>query len=232
MTQAKLAIIGDGKMGLAVRGLAVAAGFDVVAFLGEADVSSIGPTPTQLAGADVAIEFTMPTAAPANIVACARAGVPVVCGTTGWADQRSRVEDAVREAGGALFASPNFSVGVHLYSRIVAFAAAELAAIAERFDVHMVETHHVAKKDAPSGTARLLADRLQQVLGREVPITSIRTADVPGTHELVLHGPFEQIRLTHEARDRQLFAAGALTAARWVVGKKGIFTMDDLLETR
>ena len=232
MTRLRLAIVGDGKMGRAVRDLAGAAGFDVVAILGEHDVSSTGPTAAQLAGTQVAIEFTVPLAAAANVLACVKAGVPVVCGTTGWDADRVRVEASVRAAGGALFWSPNFSVGVHLFVRLVERAAAELAVVPGLFDMRIVETHHAAKRDAPSGTARLLADKAKHALARDVPITSVRTGDVPGTHDVVLDAPFEQIRLTHEARDRRVFAAGALTAARWVAGRTGIFTMDDLLETR
>ena len=140
MTRLRLAIVGDGKMGRAVRDLAGAAGFDVVAFLGEQDVSSTGPTSAQLAGAQVAIEFTVPLAAAANVLACVKAGVPVVCGTTGWDADRARVEASVRAAGGAMFWSPNFSVGVHLFVRMVERAAAELAVVPGLFDMRIVET--------------------------------------------------------------------------------------------
>jgi 4-hydroxy-tetrahydrodipicolinate reductase len=201
----------------------------VVAFLGEGDVAAGGPSAAQLAGAQVAIEFTVPAAAAANVVACARAGVAVVCGTTGWDARRAATDAAVRAANGALLWSPNFSVGVHLFARIVARAAAEFGAVLPAFDAHLVETHHAQKQDAPSGTARMLADRAAAPLGRAVPITSVRTGHVPGTHELLFDAAFEQVRLTHEARDRRVFAAGALAAARWIVGRRGIFTMDDFL---
>lgn len=227
----RLAIVGDGKMGRAVRDLAPAAGFDVVAFIGESDPAGGALTARHLAQADVAVEFSVPSAAPANVVACARAGVPVVCGTTGWDAQRAAVEGAVRAANGALLWSPNFSIGVHIFGRIVARAAAEFAAAGEAFDSHIVDVHHAQKKDAPSGTARMLADRAAAALGRSVPVTSIRTGHVPGTHELVFDGQFEQVRLTHEARDRRVFATGALAAARWIVGRSGIFTLDDFLGT-
>lgn len=232
MSAIRLAVIGDGKMGRAVRDLAGEAGVDVVAFLGEADVAAGGLRADQLRGAAVAIEFTVPGAAPANAVACARAGVAVVSGTTGWDAARAATEAAVREAKGAMLWSPNFSVGVHLFARIVGRAAAELGAVAPMFDAHVVETHHAAKRDAPSGTARMLAARAAEGLGAPPPITSVRTGHVPGTHQLIFDAAFEQIRLTHEARDRRVFAAGALAAARWLVGRRGIFTMDDFLGTR
>lgn len=227
MTRTRLAIIGDGKMGRAIRELAPDAGFDVTAFLGEGDVAG-GPTKAQLGGADVAIEFTVPAAAAANVRACAVSGVPVVCGTTGWDDALEAVKRDVGASSGALLWSPNFSLGVHLFARIVERAAAQVAAMPGIFDAHLVETHHAGKNDAPSGTARLLEARASQALGAGVPITSIRTGHVPGTHELVLDGRFEQITLRHEARDRRVFAAGALAAARWLLGRKGVFTMDDM----
>ncbi|MDA1081858.1 MAG: dihydrodipicolinate reductase [Gemmatimonadetes bacterium] len=229
MTPTKLAVIGDGKMGRAVRELAPDAGFDVVAFLGEHEVTRTGPTDVQLAGAEVAIEFTVPSAAAANVSACARAGVAVVCGTTGWDAELAAVSAAVAAGDGALLWSPNFSLGVQIFARIVECASAEFARTPGVFDAHIIDTHHAAKKDAPSGTARLLAGRARDGLGADVPVTSVRTGHVPGTHEIIFDGAFEQIRLTHTARDRRVFAAGALAAARWIVGRKGVFTMDDLL---
>ena len=228
MTRARLAIIGDGKMGLAVRDLAADSGFEVVAFIGEGEVAVAGLTKAQLQGADVAIEFTVPAAAEANVRACAAAGVPVVCGTTGWDDRLAAVKRDVGESGGTLLWSPNFSLGVHLFAKIVERAAAEIAVMPGVFDAHFVETHHVGKKDAPSGTARLLEALARTRLGSAIPITSIRTGHVPGTHEFVLDGQFEQVTLRHEARDRRVFAAGALAAARWLIGRNGVFTMDDM----
>lgn len=231
MSLLKLAIIGDGKMGRAVRELAPEAGFTVVAFLGEQDVSNDGPKKEQLAGADVAIEFTVPFAAATNVAACARAGVPVVCGTTGWDADRPGAETAVRQWSGAMLWAPNFSIGVHLFARTVQRAAKEFARAHGEFAAQFIETHHIAKKDAPSGTAKLLADRARPALG-DVPITSVRVGHAPGTHELILDGRFEQVRLIHEARDRRVFAAGALTAAKWLAGKKGVFTIDDIFGAR
>ncbi|HEX8907434.1 MAG TPA: dihydrodipicolinate reductase C-terminal domain-containing protein, partial [Longimicrobiaceae bacterium] len=115
-------------------------------------------------------------------------------------------------------------------TRVVA-EAARLVGQAGGFDAHIIETHHTAKKDAPSGTAGLVERAARQALGRAVPITSVRVGHVPGTHELVLDAPFEQITLTHTARDRRVFADGALAAARWLVGRTGVFTMDDVLGT-
>jgi len=214
-------------MGQAIAGLASQRGVSVVAVLTSADVASHGITAALLRDAQVAVEFTVAAAAAANIRGCVTAGVPVVSGTTGWDAQRPAVEADVRRGGGALFWSPNFAVGVHVFARIVE-EAARVVGRAGDFDAHLVETHHAGKRDAPSGTARLLAARAQPGMSRDVPITSVRSGHVPGTHELLLDAEFEQIRLVHEARDRRVFAAGALAAARWIVGRTGVFSMDDM----
>lgn len=230
-TPVRLAVIGDGKMGLAIASLAAGHGFDVVALLGEAKVLPQGITKQLLDGADVAVEFTTPQVAAANVRGCIAAGCPVVCGTTGWDAERAKVEQEVRAAHGALLWTPNFSIGVHLFSRIVAHAARLVAGADAGFDAHLVETHHNQKVDAPSGTARALAARVEKSGGMPVPITSVRVGSVPGTHEVIFDGAFEQIRLVHTARDRRVFATGALAAARWLVGKQGVFTLDHMLGT-
>ena len=226
MTPITLALIGMGRMGRALAELAPERGFHVVARLGHAQPI----TRESLHGAAVAIEFTVPGAAAANVLACAAAGCPVVAGTTGWYGALPAVRAEVERAGTALLHAPNFSVGVAIFDRVVA-EAARLFAGAPGFDVHLVETHHSAKQDAPSGTATSLAKTAEAASGRPIPITSVRVGSVPGTHELVFDAPFEQVRLVHEARDRRVFAEGALTAARWLVGRRGVFTMHDVLAT-
>jgi 4-hydroxy-tetrahydrodipicolinate reductase len=129
-----------------------------------------------------------------------------------------------------MLTAPNFSVGVAVFDRVVS-EAARLFGQLDGFDAHLVETHHAAKKDAPSGTAGALARTASDALRRKIPVTSIRTGHVPGTHELIFDAPFEQVRLVHEARDRRVFAEGALIAARWLVGRRGVFTMQDVLST-
>lgn len=227
----RLLLIGDGKMGQALSQLAAGRGHDVVAMLGAAD-NADGRAIAAFAGhADVAIEFTEPASARANVLACVEAGVPVVTGTTGWYDALPALEPVVAARGGALFWAPNFSVGVAL----VVEAARRLGSLFARqaqFDVHLVESHHRAKKDAPSGTGAAIAAAASAALGRPVPTTSVRVGHVPGTHTLLLDAPFEQVALTHEARDRRVFADGALQAAEWLVGRRGIFTMQDLVRTQ
>jgi 4-hydroxy-tetrahydrodipicolinate reductase len=224
----RIAILGDGKMGRLLAALAPERGCEVVAHLGPRQTGG-GISRALLGGADVAIEFTVPTAAAGLVRACADAGVPVVSGTTGWDAERAAVEADVRASSGALLWAPNFAIGVHLFGKVVAEAARRFLAADAGFDAHFVEAHHAQKLDAPSGTARALAAAAEAASGRAIPITSVRVGHVPGTHELLFDAPYEQVRLVHEARDRRVFAAGALAAARWLVGRRGIFTLDDFL---
>ncbi len=224
----RLAVIGDGRMGSLIAGLAPSMGFEVVAHLGPRNTQG-GLTRERVADAEVAIEFTVPTAAAALVRACADLGLPVVSGTTGWDAERAAVASHVRDRGGALLWAPNFALGVHLFAKVVAEAARRFAHPDAGFDAHLLEIHHAQKLDAPSGTARMLAQVAERARDKAVPITSVRTGQVPGTHELVLDGPFEQVRLVHEARDRRAFASGALAAARWLAGRRGVFTLDDFL---
>ena len=230
MTAIALALIGMGKMGRALAALAPERGFRVVAQLDAGQPDFAGISAASLNGAQVAIEFTTPDAAAANARACAAVGCPVVVGTTGWYAELPAVSAEIERAGGAILTAPNFSVGVAVFDRVVAEAARLFGAL-DGFDAHLVETHHAAKKDAPSGTAGLLARTAEASLGRAIPITSVRTGHVPGTHEVIFDSPFEQVRLVHEARDRRVFAEGALVAARWLVGRRGAFTLHDVLST-
>ncbi|WP_396218855.1 4-hydroxy-tetrahydrodipicolinate reductase [Gemmatimonas sp.] len=225
----RVALIGMGRMGRTIDALAPERGCEVVARLDAAEMVG-GLTAAALHGAQVAIEFTTPESSVANAIALLQVGCPVVIGTTGWAAQLSSVEAAARTAQCAALWSPNFSLGVQLFLAMAEDAARRARAVSG-FDAHVVETHHIAKLDAPSGTGIAIADRLREGLGREVPITSVRTGSVPGTHEIIFDAPFEQIRFVHEARDRRVFADGALTAARWLAGGRapGVYTMRDVL---
>ena len=225
----RLAVIGNGRMGILVTSLAPEMGFVVVATLGREQTRN-GITLAALAGAEVAIEFTVPGAASRVVRDCVAIGLPIVSGTTGWDEERALVEAFVRGTTGALLWAPNFALGAHLFAKVVADAARRFARAEGGFDSHLVETHHSEKRDAPSGTARALALVAEEAGGRAVPVTSVRVGHVPGTHEIVFDAPFEQVRLVHEARDRRVFAAGALTAAQWLIGKRGLFTLDDYFE--
>ncbi|MDQ6717129.1 MAG: 4-hydroxy-tetrahydrodipicolinate reductase [Gemmatimonadota bacterium] len=228
----KLAVIGDGQMGNAVAELARANGWEVVATIGmEGNENGNGITRESLHGAQVAIEFTEPAAAVANVSACLRAECPVVVGTTGWHDALPAMEKLARESNSALLWSSNFSTGVNIFLEIVR-RAGELLKESPGFEPRIKETHHTRKKDAPSGTAIAIERAARETLGREIPIDSVREGDVVGTHELTFDSDFEQIALTHTAHDRRVFAEGALRAAAWLIGKKGVFTMNDVLGLR
>jgi 4-hydroxy-tetrahydrodipicolinate reductase len=225
-----IAVIGDGKMGQAIKQLAIEKGWRVSAVVGEREnAAGKGISASSLGAPDVAVEFTQPDAAVANVVAALRAGVPVVVGTTGWYDSLPEVTRIAKETGTSFLWSPNFSLGVNVMIELARYAGTLMRTL-EDFDAHIVETHHTRKKDAPSGTAIAIAKAASDALERPIPTTSVRTGSVPGTHELIFDGAFEQLALTHLARDRRVFAEGALRAADWLIGKRGVFTMRDMLE--
>ncbi|MDP9201988.1 MAG: dihydrodipicolinate reductase [Gemmatimonadota bacterium] len=230
MIDRTIGIIGDGKMGQAIRQLALEKGWKVAAVMGEREsAGGSGISAGALGNADVAVEFTQPDAAVANIKASLRAGVPIVVGTTGWYDALPEVTLVAQETGTSFLWSPNFSLGVNVMIELARYAGTIMRPL-EGFDAHIVETHHSRKKDAPSGTAIAIGKAAGDTLDRPIPTTSVRTGSVPGTHELIFDGMFEQLSLTHIARDRRVFAEGALEAAGWLIGKKGVFTIRDVLD--
>lgn len=226
----RILIVGNGKMGRAVAGLAAERGHTVVATVGrEENAGGAALGADRLRGVDVAVEFTHPEAAAGNLERLVEAGIPVVCGTTGWLAELPRVAALVARRGGALLHAANFSVGVHLFLRAARYLASELAGRPE-FDAFILEEHHAAKRDAPSGTARVLQDLLTGAdPSRGFPITSIRSGATPGTHSVSYDGPYERIGLSHVARSRTGFAAGALAAAEWLPGHPGVHTFEDML---
>jgi 4-hydroxy-tetrahydrodipicolinate reductase len=224
----RLAILGLGKMGREVEGVAKDRGVEVVARLDVTETRDRPSAKAALVRAQVAVEFTTPDAAVSNIDLCLEAGVPIVVGTTGWYHQLDRVRARVEKYDGALLFAPNFSLGVALVKALCAKAGQLLQGM-EGFDVHITETHHAQKKDAPSGTALLLRDALGEA-GKGVQITSVRTGNVPGHHEIAIESTYETVVVSHDARSRRIFADGALKAALWLRGRRGVFTMDDVLE--
>jgi 4-hydroxy-tetrahydrodipicolinate reductase len=226
----RLALIGYGRMGRAIATLAATRGHEIAFVVDEADnPAGQALVRGRLSGVDAAIEFTTPASAPANLVRLAEAGVPTVCGTTGWDADLPRVVAAVKEGSGALVHAKNFSVGVHLFLRTAREMARRFAGHAE-FDAFILEEHHATKLDAPSGTA-LTLQRLASEAdpGRRFPITSVRAGAIPGIHTLTFDGPHDTVTLTHNARSREGFAAGALLAAEWLPGRRGVFTFEDVL---
>jgi 4-hydroxy-tetrahydrodipicolinate reductase len=217
-------------MGKAIDQLAKERDCEVVARL-DVPETKRGITRAMLNGAQVAVEFTGPSSAAANVRGLIDAGIPAVIGTTGWYEELPELESQVRTRKGALLTSANFSIGVNAFEAILAQAAAILGK-SGAFDAHMIELHHSAKKDAPSGTAITLEKAARAAWGKSIPITSVRTGSIPGTHEMIFDAPFETIRLAHVARDRRVFAEGAIVAAKWLVGRQGVFTMKDIIQSK
>lgn len=225
----RLVVVGDGKMGRAVARLAEAGGHTIHAMVGREANAEGALTPARLGGADVAVEFTRPDAAGANIERLLEAGVPVVTGTTGWLDQLPRIAALVDRRGGALLHAANFSLGVHLFLRAAGDIARRFKDRPE-FDAFILEEHHAAKVDAPSGTARELQRRVADADStRPFGITSVRAGATPGSHLVAWDGPYERVTLSHTARSREGFAAGALAAAEWLPGRRGVYTVEDML---
>jgi 4-hydroxy-tetrahydrodipicolinate reductase len=217
-------------MGQAVATLAVERGHAVHTVVESSDnVAGRALTRERLAGADVAIEFTRPEAAVSNLERLIELGIPTVTGTTGWTGALPRITALVEARQGALLHAANFSAGVHLFLRTARELARNFRGRSE-FVASIREEHHAAKLDAPSGTALLLQQRLgDSDPSHSFPITSVRAGTTPGTHTLTYDGPHETVSLSHLARDREAFAAGALTAAEWLPGKTGVFTFEHLL---
>jgi 4-hydroxy-tetrahydrodipicolinate reductase len=226
----RIVIVGNGKMGRAVAAQAESRGHIIHTIIGASEnESGRALTPERLRGADVAVEFTRPDAVLANLERLIEAGVPTVTGTTGWQDELPRIEALVARRGGALLHAANFSVGVHLFLRAARDLAHRFAGRPE-LDAFILEEHHAAKLDAPSGTARELQAGLRDAdPRRSFPITSVRAGATPGNHTVAYDGPYERVTLAHEARSRDGFAAGALAAAEWLPGHRGIHTMEDML---
>jgi 4-hydroxy-tetrahydrodipicolinate reductase len=226
----RIVLVGNGRMGQSIAALATTLGHSIHAILGSSEnLAARGLTKDRLAGADMALEFTRPESAPQNIEKLMELGLPTVTGTTGWQAALPRISALVDTSGGTLLHAANFSVGVHLFLR-TAENMAKLFRGRSEFTDSITEEHHVTKRDIPSGTALLLQRRLSASdPEREFPITSLREGSSVGTHRVAFLGSYEELILSHVARDRRAFAAGALMAAEWLVGKTGIFTFDDVL---
>ena len=225
----RLALLGHGAMGQLVERLAREAGDEVATVLGSGEASMHAEELAEVIGGhDAAIDFTVAEAVPRHAEACALARVPLVEGTTGWQAQSEEVRRVFERENGALIYGANFSVGVNLFYRVVA-RAAELF---QKFDyaAFVEEAHHSRKRDAPSGTALRLRDLLAEAYGSEIPVASTRAGHIPGTHRVGFDSAADTVTLTHTARSREGFAAGALVAARWIQGKTGVYEFSETLE--
>lgn len=221
-----LAIVGYGKMGRLIEQIAPEYGFTVAL---KRDLEPL--VAADFRGIDVAVDFTMPEAVRPNVETIAAFGVNLVIGTTGWLEHIDAVKRAVEKHGTGLVWSPNFSVGVNAFFRLVSEAARLLAAQPE-YGAWAWEIHHSAKKDAPSGTLLKLVDDMQKSgYARPIDVGSNRAGTIPGTHEVGFDSSADTITLRHTARSREGFARGALKAAQWIIGKKGIHEFSEVLFT-
>ncbi len=225
-----LAIVGYGKMGRLIEQVAPEYGFAVQAkFDSRNNLHGDGLTRESLQGVDVAVEFSTPEAAGANIQRLAAAGVNTAVGTTGWLEHLPAARHAVTQGGTGLVWAPNFSVGMNLFLQAVSYTAV-LFAKQEEYDAWGWEIHHAAKKDAPSGTLRKLAEEMRAGgYDRPINLSANRAGAHPGTHEIGFDSPGDTITLRHTSRNREGYARGALRAARWVAGKKGLFEFREIL---
>ncbi len=238
----KIALIGYGKMGMAIEDIALQKGHEVVLKINIENTEDL--TMENLRKADVAIEFTGPESAYDNLVKCMDAGVPVVCGSTGWLEKWEAIKNLCKQKDGSLIYASNYSIGVNLFFEVNKYLG-RLMAEYDDYNVSLEEIHHTQKKDAPSGTAITLAEQVlenikiktrwvNQVSGKadELEIISERVDPAPGTHKVKYSSPIDDIEIIHTAHDRQGFAGGALKAANFLKDKKGIFTMKDVLGLR
>ena len=240
----KIALVGTGKTGSAIERMALDQGHDVVARFNSVQPVLIQQDDSAFKGCDVVIDFSTPTLALPHIKRYCEWNLHAVIGTTGWYDQMSYVKQWVRTSNSGLLYAPNFAIGVALLSRILKKAAALINKIPE-YDIGVHEAHHKYKLDSPSGTALHLAEILlngidrkksiatetqhQQIPISELHVTSQRLGQIFGQHTITFDSPFDEITIAHNAKNRDGFAFGALRASEWLIGKKGLFTLDDLL---
>lgn len=224
----RIGIVGAGKMAREIAAVAQARGHDVAWTLGSAEnPEARGLTGERLSGADVVFEFTTPAAAVTNLLALAAAGARVVCGTTGWSGDLPRVIKTFQAGDGALVHSANFSIGMRHF-RELARSAARLYPRAG-YAGFLVEEHHAAKRDAPSGTARTIAEIFERETGEKLPVVSVRAGTIPGLHRLVFESGEDEVELVHRARGRAGFAKGAVWAGERIAGRSGVFEFGELI---
>jgi len=236
----KIIISGYGRMGKAVEKVCRERGHEIVAIIDKSSQWETEKIPTR---DSVVIDFSLPEEAGDNILRCFRLGIPVVTGTTGWYDELESIRKACSETQGTLFYSPNFSLGVNILFHVNRLLA-KIMASAEGYRASISEIHHIHKLDAPSGTALHLAEdilkenpKLKRWENRDtnakdvLPVISYREGEIPGIHEIVYDSNADRLSLKHEAKSREGFALGAVFAAEFIHGKKGVFTMGDYLKS-
>jgi len=233
----KIALLGYGKMGKVIERIALERGHEIVLRKGQSD------TFEGLAQADVAIDFSVPTAAVSNISTCLNENIPVVSGTTGWLEQYDEMVRLCEAKNGTFLYGSNFSLGVNLFFELNEYLAKMMARFADVYKVSMEEIHHTQKLDSPSGTAISLAKGIiqhsdyeswteAQAGEKQIHINAKRIENVPGTHSVFYQSEVDFIEIKHVAHNREGFALGSVLAAEWIQGKKGVFTMKDVLNLK
>lgn len=238
----KIALIGYGKMGRLIEEIAIQKEHTIVAKIHPSGSSSI--IDSQIHQADVCIDFSTPESALQNIITIAKLKKNIVMGTTGWYEHLDEVKNIVHDNKIGFLFSPNFSIGVHLFKNIVE-TAASLMNDFDEYDVAGFELHHNQKADSPSGSAKALVHELLEKIKRksipqyncinrpigseELHFSSVRCGSIPGTHTIIFDSPNDTITLSHQARNRDGFAHGAVRAAEWLIGKQGFFTLDQMI---
>jgi len=233
-----IALIGYGKMGKTIEQIALQRGHNVVLKISSSNLDDL--TADNLKKADAVIEMTQPEAAKANVMLCLKAGVPVTSGTTGWNLEIPEANKAAEDYDTAFLYASNYSIGVNIFFEVNKVLA-KLMSSQPEYDVRMKEIHHTQKKDSPSGTAITLANQVLDELPHKdkwseeetgnniLHIEALREEGVPGTHTITYSSPIDDIEITHTAHNRNGFALGAVLAAEFIAGKKGVFTMKDVL---
>lgn len=233
----KIALLGYGKMGKVIERIALERGHEIVLRKGQSD------TFEGLAQADVAIDFSVPTAAVSNISTCLNENIPVVSGTTGWLEQYEEMVRLCEAKNGTFLYGSNFSLGVNLFFELNEYLAKMMARFADVYKVSMEEIHHTQKLDSPSGTAISLAKGIiqhsdyetwteAQAGEQQIHINAKRIENVPGTHSVFYQSEVDFIEIKHVAHNREGFALGSVLAAEWILCKKGVFTMKDVLNLK
>lgn len=229
----KIALLGYGRMGKEIEKIALQRGHEIV-------IKSTGENTYDINEADVAIDFSVPASAYNNISNCINNNVPVVSGTTGWLDRYNEIVDLCNEKNGAFIYASNFSLGVNVFFELNKQLAKMMSTL-EQYNIAIEEIHHTQKLDAPSGTAITLAEGIIENTNKKaweldgktsednIPITALRTPDVPGTHTVTYNSEVDTIDIKHTAHNRQGFALGAVIAAEWLHNKTGVYTMRDVL---
>ncbi len=241
-----IALIGYGKMGKEIETLAKTNQHHIVCKIDIDNHNEIHSL--QSNHVDVAFEFTTPSSAVENINACFKQHIPVVCGTTGWYDHFQEISDLCKQTNGSLFYAPNFSIGVNIFMAISSYASEIMNSFLDNYSVRIEETHHTQKKDSPSGTAITLANEVMNKiksltlwknflnetphseLQPELPVFSFRKDNIVGNHKLIFDSTSDTVTIEHNAKNRQGFALGALAAAQFIISRKGIYTMHDLMK--